>query len=340
MDEKIVQDVPESQKKKQYSREQILEWRRQKEERMRDITRKLETGVRDVFSSGRYEEWLNTMSKFHRYSVNNQILINMQKPDAHFVAGYTDWERKFSRHVKKGETGIRILAPTPYKKKTEEKSKDPVTGETIIEEKEVMMPAYKIATVFDYSQTEGEPLPTLGVSELEGKIDDYSSLRDALMETAKVPISFKAIQGTTKGYYSLESDEITVKEGMSQVQTVKTMIHEMAHSERPKPEMKGMSQEARSKEEVIAESVAFVVSKYYGLSTDDYSFGYIAGWSADKDIKELKFSLEEIRQMAHGMIERIDEKILSRSMEKEKTVEKQQDTIKVYYKEQQHRRSR
>ncbi len=220
----------EGQQNQHYSKEQILEWRKQKEDRMTEITKKLEEGVRNVFSSGKYEEWLKTMSKFHKYSVKNQLLIHNQKPDAKLVAGYNDWKRKFHRNVKKGSKGIYIFQPAPYRKKVEEKSKDPMTGETILEEKEVMVQAYKIGVVFDYSQTEGEPLPELTVSEVEGKIDDYGTLRDALMETSKVPIHFGIIEDNAKGYYYPTQDKILVKDGMSEVHTVKTMIHEMAHS--------------------------------------------------------------------------------------------------------------
>ncbi len=334
----------EPQEKQRFSQKQILEWRKQKEERMTEITKKLEEGVRNVFSSGKYEEWLKTMSKFHKYSVKNQLLIHNQKPDAKLVAGYNDWKRKFHRNVKKGSKGLYIFQPAPYRKKVEEKTKDPTTGETILEEKEVMVQAYKVGVVFDYSQTEGTPLPELAVSELEGKIDDYSTLKDALLETSRVPIHFGIIEDSAKGYYSPTQGRILVKDGMSQVHTVKTMIHEMAHSERTKLNDKGIDNAVRRREEIIAESVAYIVSRYYGLDTDDYSFGYVASWSADKNLMELKSSLEEIRQIAHGMIERIDEKILSKSREKELLPEKavglKKNTIKVYYEERPHHRSR
>ena len=334
----------EPQEKQRFSQKQILEWRKQKEARMQEITKRLEEGVRSVFSSGRYEEWLKTMSKFHKYSVKNQLLIHNQKPDAKLVAGYNDWKRKFHRNVKKGSKGLYIFQPAPYRKKVEEKTKDPTTGETILEEKEVMIQAYKIGVVFDLSQTEGEPLPELAVSEIEGKIDDYNTLKDALLETSRVPIQFGKIEDTAKGYYSPVQGRILVRDGMSEVHTVKTMIHEMAHSERLKFNSKEIDTAVRRREEIIAESVAYIVTKYYGLDTENYSFGYVASWSADKDIRELKSSLEEIRQMAHGLIERIDERILSKSREKELLAEKaaglKEDTIKVYYSERPHHRGR
>ncbi|MCR5777552.1 MAG: ImmA/IrrE family metallo-endopeptidase [Lachnospiraceae bacterium] len=208
------------------------------EEAMKDITDKLEKGVEELFESERYKNYLKCMSKFHNYSLNNTILIAMQKPDATLVAGYQSWQKDHGRFVKKGEKGIRILAPTPYKVKMEQEKKDPVSGCTVIgpdgkpetETVEVKRAAFRITTVFDVSQTEGKELPSIGVNELMGQVDGYEKFLAALQESSPVPVGFEDIASGSKGYFHVEDNRIAVQENMSELQTVKTLIHEIAHA--------------------------------------------------------------------------------------------------------------
>ncbi len=285
-------------------------------DRMKEITDKLETGIMDLFESDRFQAYLDTMARFHNYSFNNTILIAMQ--GGQLVAGYNKWRDEFHRNVKKGEKGIKIFAPAPYKVKKEVPKLDaqgqPVKdkdGNTVTEQKEIQVPAFKIVSVFDVSQTEGEPLPSLGVEELAGDVERYQDFFKALEQTSPVPMAFEDIPGGSHGYYHLTEKRIAIQENMSELQTLKTAIHEIAHAK-----LHAIDQEAPAAEqqnrpdsrtrEVQAESVAYTVCQHYGLDTSDYSFGYVAGWSSGKDLKELKASLETIRATAHELITTID----------------------------------
>ena len=382
-------------------------------ERLKDITDSIEKGIQELFASDKYAQYLRTMSRFHRYSVNNQMLIYMQKPDATLVAGFNKWRDQFERNVLKGEKGIKIIAPTPFKKKIEEQKLDPDTkqpmldadGKVIMEEKEIKIPMFKPVTVFDVSQTDGKPLPQLA-SDLSGNVQNYEVFMEALRRSSPVPIDFKPLQDGTDGFFSLDNQSITIREGMSEVQTVSAVVHEIAHSklhnnkklEEPKGAAKyqeieifdipglfsngrissadvpegmfvydlrgsdddpGMpiavenhvvvnhagsiitakpldltdegrlmftedeglnfvggeisvyrfaneQQKDRNTEEVEAESISFAVCAYYGIATDENSFGYIATWSKDKDLKELRESLETINKASSELITDID----------------------------------
>ncbi len=295
----------------------------QRQEKIKQITDKLEQGVHQIFESDNYRAYLSTMAKFHSYSLNNTILIAMQKPGATLVAGYTAWQKDHNRHVKKGEKGIQIIAPSPYKVKQERDALDPKTGKPQMDAQgnplkeiiEVERPAFKVATVFDISQTEGKELPSIGVNELSGGVEGYDALFDALKATCPVPIAFEDIPSGAKGYYHTEDHRIALQEGMSQMQTVKTLIHEMSHErmhshEKEKPVEERLS---RRSMEVEAESVAFVVGTALSaehpelkLDFSDYSFGYIAGWSSGKETAELKASLGRIQATASEMISEIE----------------------------------
>ena len=285
-------------------------------ERMKEITDRLETGIQELFESERYKAYLTTMSKFHSYSFNNTLLIAMQ--GGQLVAGYNKWRDDFHRNVKKGEKAIKILAPAPFKAKKEVQKLDaqgrPVMGKDgkpVTEVQEIQVPAFKIVSVFDVSQTEGEPLPSIGVEELNGSVERYGEFFKALEQTSPVPIGFEDIPGGSHGYYHLTEKRIAIQEGMSELQTLKTAIHEIAHSKLHAidPEAPAIEQgdrpDSRTRE-VQAESVAYAVCQHYGLDTSDYSFGYVAGWSSGKDLKELKASLETIRATAHELITTID----------------------------------
>ena len=285
-------------------------------ERMKEITDRLETGIQELFESERYKAYLTTMSKFHSYSFNNTLLIAMQ--GGQLVAGYNKWRDDFHRNVRKGEKAIKILAPAPFKAKKEVQKLDaqgrPVMGKDgkpVTEVKEIQVPAFKIVSVFDVSQTEGEPLPSIGVEELTGSVERYGEFFKALEQTSPVPIGFEDIPGGSHGYYHLTEKRIAIQEGMSELQTLKTAIHEIAHSKLHAidPEAPAIEQADRPDSrtrEVQAESVAYAVCQHYGLDTSDYSFGYVAGWSSGKDLKELKASLETIRTTAHELITTID----------------------------------
>ena len=285
-------------------------------DRMKEITDKLETGIMDLFESDRFQAYLDTMARFHNYSFNNTILIAMQ--GGQLVAGYNKWRDEFHRNVKKGEKGIKIFAPAPYKVKKEVPKLDeqgqPVKdkdGNTVTEQKEIQVPAFKIVSVFDVSQTEGEPLPSLGVEELAGDVERYQDFFKALEQTSPVPMAFEDIPGGSHGYYHLTEKRIAIQENMSELQTLKTAIHEIAHAKLHAidPEAPAAEQQNRPDSrtrEVQAESVAYTVCQHYGLDTSDYSFGYVAGWSSGKDLKELRASLETIRATAHELITTID----------------------------------
>ena len=285
-------------------------------DRMKEITDRLETGIQELFESVRYKAYLTSMAKFHSYSFNNTLLIAMQ--GGQLVAGYNKWRDDFHRNVKKGEKAIKILAPAPFKAKKEVQKLDaqgrPVMGKDgkpVTEVQEIQVPAFKIVSVFDVSQTEGEPLPSIGVEELTGSVERYGEFFKALEQTSPVPIGFEDIPSGSHGYYHLTEKRIAIQEGMSELQTLKTAIHEIAHSKLHAidPEAPAIEQADRPDSrtrEVQAESVAYAVCQHYGLDTSDYSFGYVAGWSSGKDLKELKASLETIRATAHELITTID----------------------------------
>ena len=309
-------------------------------EKLKEITDRLEQGIAELFDSERYKEYLKVMSKFHNYSFRNTVLIAMQKPDASLVAGFSAWKNNFERNVMKGQKGIKIIAPSPYKIKQEMQKIDPHTqkpiigkdGKPVTEEKEVTIPAYKVVSVFDVSQTEGKELPDIAVDELTGDVDRYKDFFAALEKTSPVPIAFENIEGGSHGYYHLEDKRIAINEGMSELQTLKTAIHEIAHAKlhdidlnAPKDEQPRVDRRTR---EVEAESVAYTVCQHYGLDTSDYSFGYVAGWSSGRELSELKSSLETIRSAAAEIINSIDENLaeLQKAQDKEQTAGQEQPT--------------
>ena len=309
-------------------------------EKLKEITDRLEQGIAELFDSERYREYLKVMSKFHNYSFNNTLLIAMQKPDASLVAGFSAWKNNFGRNVMKGQKGIKIIAPSPFKIRQEVEKIDPHTqkpiigkdGKPVTEEKEVKIPAYKVVSVFDVSQTEGKELPDIAVDELTGDVDRYKDFFAALEKTSPVPIAFENIGGGSHGYYHLEDKRIAINEGMSELQTLKTAIHEIAHAKlhdidlnAPKDEQPRVDRRTR---EVEAESVAYTVCQHYGLDTSDYSFGYVAGWSSGRELSELKSSLETIRSAAAEIINSIDANFaeLQKAQDKEQTAGQEQTT--------------
>ena len=308
-------------------------------EKLKEITDRLEQGITELFESERYREYLRVMSKFHNYSINNTLLIAMQKPDASLVAGFSAWKNNFGRNVMKGQKGIKIIAPSPYKVKQKMKKIDPHTqqpiigkdGKPVTEEKEITIPAYKVVSVFDVSQTEGKELPDIAVDELTGDVERYRDFFAALEKTSPVPIGFEQIPGSSHGYYHLEDKRIAIQEGMSELQTLKTAIHEIAHAklhdiDLNAPENEQQPRVDRRTREVEAESVAYTVCQHYGLDTSDYSFGYVAGWSSGRELSELKSSLETIRSAAAEIINSIDETLaeLSKAQDMEQTAGQEQ----------------
>lgn len=296
-------------------------------DRLKEITDQLEKGLQDLFSSEKYADYLKTMSRFYGYSASNTLLIYMQRPDASRVAGYNDWKDRYHRHVKRDEHGIKILAPCPYKQRVEREKAGP-DGKPVTVTEEVQRAAFKPVTVFDVSQTEGEPLPMLGVNELTGDVEHYPDFFEALKQVAPFPVGFEAITSGAKGYCNYAEQRIAINEGMAEIQNVKTAIHEITHAtlhnyyaekEKEVPPEQRKDQRTR---EVEAESVAYTVCQHYGIDTADYSFGYIAGWSSDKQAKELKASLGTIRNMAAGLIDSIDEKYQEIVKAKEQRQEK------------------
>ena len=294
-------------------------------DRLRQITDNIEAGIKELFESDKYRQYLSTMSRFHRYSLNNTMLIYLQKPDATLVAGFNKWKNQFERHVKKGEHGITIIAPTPFKKKIEEQKLDPDTkapvldknGKIVTEEKEVEIPMFRPVKVFDVSQTDGKPLPQLA-SDLSGNVRQYDAFMEALRRTSPVPIAIQPVHDGSDGYFSLTDQRIAIREGMSEVQTVSAAVHEIAHSilhNREKERLEAaagdetkepLKSKDRRTEEVEAESISYAVCQYYGIQTGDNSFGYIAAWSKGKELPELKASLETINKTASGLITEID----------------------------------
>lgn len=284
-------------------------------DKLEEIMNQLENGIKEVYESGRYKEYLKSMSKFHNYSLNNTILILCQKPDATYIAGFNAWKNNHRRHVKKGEKAIQIIAPAPITVTTTNLKKDSLTKQPLLDDKkqpiyettEITVPKFKVASVFDLSQTEGEPLPML-TNKLEGEVQDYSQFMGALTKLSPVPIGYEMIQGETNGYYHFADQRIAIKLGMSEAQTVKTAIHEIAHALLHNPELiADQAGKDRRTKEVEAESIAYTVCQYLKLDTSDYSFGYLAGWSSGKELKELKNSLETIHNTAHELIARIND---------------------------------
>lgn len=288
-------------------------------EQLKEITDRIEAGIRDIFESGdmeKYRNYLRTMSRFHNYSLNNQALIHLQRPDATFVAGYNRWRDKFSRHVLRGEKGITIIAPTPYKKKIEQEKLDPDTklpildadGKIVTEEKEIEIPMFRPVKVFDYAQTDGKPLPervASPVANLTGSVENYEAFMEALRRSSPVPVEFKPLPADMDGYFSPKSQSITLREGMSEVQTVSAAVHEIAHAKLhnyalQQPEER--RHKSRNTEEVEAESISFMVCAYFGIETGANSFGYVATWSKNAELPEFRASLDTIGKTANGII--------------------------------------
>ena len=306
-------------------------------QRVQELTDKLEQGLQDLFNSDSYRNYLSTMSKFHNYSFNNTLLIAMQKPDATLVAGYKAWQKNFERHVNKGEKAIRILAPAPYKIKEERDKIDPVTQELLLdkdgnpqkEEVEITIPAFRAVSVFDLSQTDGKPIPELTAKELLSDVEGYQDMIRAVEAISPVPIELEEIAGDSKGYYDREAKRIAVQENMSESQTLKTMIHEVAHSKLHSKEVEQDEQmrKDRNTKEVEAESVAYTVCQHFGVDTSDYSFGYIAGWSSGRDTKELRSSMDTIRRTASELITGIEEQLQELQRDREVSQEQTKESI-------------
>jgi len=289
------------------------------EKQLKEISERLEQGVKEIFTSERYTEYLNTMSKFHNYSFNNTLLITMQKPEATLVAGYQAWQKKFNRHVKRGEKGIQIIAPAPIREKQEIEKIDPVTKEPVIgddgqpetEIVEMVIPRFRVTTVFDVSQTEGEPIAELEVSELTGSVQFYDTFMEALQNISPVPIRMMNVEGDAKGYYHQTEKYIAIKEDMSNVQTMKTGVHEVSHAllhDREVMDAEGVLKDQTTKE-VEAESIAYIVCNHFGLDTSEYSFTYIASWCESRDMKALKASMDTIRKTSAEIIGNIEEQM-------------------------------
>lgn len=308
---------------------------RTEKQKVKEITDRLEEGLKELFEGEKYKSYLNTMSKFHNYSANNIQLIEMQCPGATYVAGYKKWQKEFERHVNKNERGIRILAPAPYKIKEEQEKIDPVTNEPVLdrdgmpimEEVEIKIPAFRVVTVFDYSQTDGKELPGLGVNELHGNVERYQDFMEALSRVSPVPIRYEGMEGDRKGYFIDLNRPIAIKEGMSETQTAKTGVHEVAHAKLHAKEIEQETGTVKDREtkEVEAESIAYTVCQHFGIDTSDYSFGYIAGWSSGKEMPELKSSLDTIRRTSSELIKGIEAQLLE--IEKERAAEQAQEDM-------------
>ena len=310
-----------------------------RDEKMKEITDRLQAGLEELFNSEKYAEYLRVMSQFHHYSFNNTLLIAMQKPDATLVAGYHAWEKKFNRHVMKGEKGIQIIAPAPFKEKQEQEKIDPDTGEVVLredgqpetEEVTIVIPRFKVSTVFDLSQTDGDPLPELGAGELTASVENYEIFMNAIRSVAPVPIRFDEIRSGAKGYYDNANKEIVIQSGMSELQTMKTAVHETAHAilhDRDMMQEQGIQKDQMTKE-VEAESVAFVSLAHFELDTSDYSFPYIAGWSSGRDTKELKSSLDTIRKTSSDIIDGIEASMREQILERQKNEPIRDDSVAI-----------
>lgn len=301
------------------------------QDKVKEITDKIEQGVKDVFTSDKFMEYLNTLSKFHHYSLNNTILIHTQLPGATLVAGYKKWQKEFDRHVKPGAKSIRILAPSYFKTKVKKDKKDRETGLPIIgvdgkpesEVVEVQIPSYRAVPVFDVSQTEGKEMPLdKFCPDLTGNVEDYENFVRAIKETSQVPISFEDIEGGAKGYYSLTDKRIAIQEGMSQSHTIKTLVHELTHSMLHADNLNASPEDKKDRNtmEVEAEATAYTVCQRFGIETSGYSFDYIAMWSSGREVEELKASLDIIRETASKIITGIEARLLEIERENENSV--------------------
>lgn len=291
-----------------------------------DLTDKIKKGITEVFNSDKYKNFLSVMSKFHNYSARNNLLILLQKPNATHVAGYVAWKQKFNRQVQRGAKAITIIGYTPIKRTVDVPVQDPIThknlhdkdGNLITEKKEIIIPYYTPVNVFDVSDTKGEPLPKL-CNELIGNVENYKHLFDCIKNVSPFPINFENIPGGAKGYCSPSEQKIVIQEGLSELQTIKTAIHEITHADLHAPQINLMQEKIdRKTREIEAESVAFIVCTHYDLDTSDYSFPYLASWSSSKELKELESSLDTIQKQASNLIDRIDtqlEKLLINSKE-------------------------
>lgn len=285
-----------------------------KENKVQNLTKQLEEGIKDLYKSDKYKKYLDVMSKFHKYSSNNIELILLQNPNATRVAGFNTWKNEFNRFVNKGEKGIGILAPAAYKKKVEMDKIDPITkkqilnkdGKKVKEEKEVVQNYFRVVYVFDVSQTEGEPLPEIA-SRLTSDVENFNDLFDTIKKVSPYPIEYEDIKSSANGYCDPEKKRIAIREGLEEAQVIKTAIHEVAHSILHSSLDKGMRDS--STWEVEAESVAYVVSNVLGIDTSDYSFGYVGAWSRDKELKQLKSPLDTIQKTSHHLISKIDEEL-------------------------------
>ena len=293
-------------------------------EKLTELTEKLEQGVSEIFTSENYTNWLRSMSRFHHYSIGNTILIALQAPYASQVASYSTW-KKLHRHVRKGEKGIKILVPAPVKVKEEKQKFDPDTaqplfdtnGNPLTETEEHLIQHYKIGHVFAYEQTEGEPLPQLGPDELTGDAKNFDVMKQAVISIAPVTVRFDDIDGGAKGYFSSTDKEIVVKKGMSEIQTLKTLFHELAHSlchDQDTMHAQGVVKDRQTKE-VEAESCAWICLNFFKIDTSDYSFPYISGWSSGRDMKELRSSMEFIRETSGMIIDSVTEKMQELGMD-------------------------
>ena len=324
----------------------MAEQKQTNRERLREITESIEQGIKELFESDKYMEYLRVMSRFHSYSRNNVMLIKMQMPGATRVAGFNKWRDQFGRHVKKGEKSIKIIAPTPYKKKIEEIKRDPDTkapmldkdGKTIMEEKEVSIPMFRVVSVFDVSQTEGRPLPQLA-SDLIGNVQNYEIFMEALRRSSPVPMELRPIRESMDGYFDTEKQRIAIRDDMSEVQTFSAAIHEITHAKLHNYEKERLAASAgedgqelpkpkdRNTEEVEAESVSYAVCQYYGIETGENSFGYIANWSSGKELPELKASLDTIQKTASSLISDIDRNFMEICKERGIDLTAQQKSI-------------
>lgn len=289
-------------------------------DKVKEITAKIEQGIKDLFESDRYKQYLKVMSKFYRYSYNNAILIMLQKPDATHVAGFNTWKNTFKRNVNRGEKGIQILAPSPIKYKVERDKLDPVTkkpmldtkGNKVVEEVELLKPYFKTVYVFDISQTSGEPLTDLN-KELIGEVDQYKIFLESLKSISPFPVEFKDISSGSKGYCDPINKQIVVKKGMSEIHTIKTLVHEITHADLHAKDFDNLNLDDKKDQrtrEVEAESVAYTVCSHFGIDTSEYSFAYLAGWSSSKELQEIKSSLDTIQKQASTLINQIEERFL------------------------------